>query len=63
MAPGGLCPHGGQLLGVDALGCLPERDVAQRGQAVRQEVLSNGALGLLGDIDLPIPQPLEELVG
>src|SRR5262249_50910365 len=58
-----LCLQGRLLLVVAAVGCLARHQVARGGQVARQEVLSYGALGLPGDVDLPLPQPLEELLG
>ena len=51
-----------QLL-VDALGGAAQRQLAQRGQVGRREVVLERALGLLGDVDLALLQPLDQVVG
>src|SRR5262249_27336389 len=50
-----LCPQGRLLPVIGVLGCLTGREVTRGSQVARQEVLSYGALGLLGDVDLPLP--------
>src|SRR5262249_24735466 len=57
------CPQGRLLLVGAVVGCLAGREIARGNQVTRQEVLSDGALGLLRDVDLPLPQPAEELLG
>ena len=50
-----------QLL-VDPLGGAPQRQLAQRGQIARREIMLQRALGLLGDIDLAFLEPLNQVV-
>ena len=50
-----------QLL-VDPLGGAPQRQFAQRRQVARREIMLQRALGLLGDIDLALLQPLDQVV-
>ena len=56
-------PHVRQQLIVDALRGPPQRQLAQRGQIARLEVMPDGALGLLRHIDLAFVQPLDQVVG
>ena len=51
-----------QLL-VDPLGRAPQRQLAQRGQIARREIVLERALGLLGHVDLALLQPLDQIVG
>ena len=51
-----------QLL-VDPLGGAPQRELAQGRQVARREVMLERALGLLGDVDLPLFQALDQVVG
>ena len=55
--------HVGEQLLVDPLGGAPQRQFAQRGQVARREIMLQRALGLLGDIDLALLQPLDQVVG
>jgi hypothetical protein len=59
----GSCLDGGLHLVVDVLGCLAERELVHCGRARRPEVGPDDAFGLLGDVDLPLPEPQEELFG
>ena len=54
--------HMGQQLLIDPLGGPPQRQFAQRGQVARREIMLERALGLLGDVDLAFPQPLNQVV-
>ena len=54
--------HVGEQLLVDALGGAPQRQLAQRGQIARREIMLQRALGLLGDVDLAFLQPLDQVV-
>ena len=51
-----------QLL-VDPLGGAAQRQLAQRGQVARREIVLQRPLGLLGHIDLAFLQPLDQIVG
>jgi hypothetical protein len=53
----------GEQLLVDPLGGAPQRQLAQRGQVARREIMLQRALGLLGDVDLALLQPLDQVVG
>ena len=55
--------HVGEQLLVDALGGAAQRQLAQRGQIARREIMLERALGLLGDVDLALLQPLDQVVG
>ena len=55
--------HVGEQLLVDALGGAAQRQFAQRGQIARREIMLQRALGLFGDIDLALLQPLDQVVG
>ncbi len=55
--------HVGEQLLVDPLGGPPQRQFAQRGQIARREIMLQRPLGLLGDIDLALLQPLDQVVG
>ena len=48
---------------VDALCCLPQRQLAQSGQIARLEIVPDRPLGLLRDIDLALAQSLDQVVG
>ena len=50
-----------QLL-VHALGRAAKRKLAQGGQVAGREVVLQRALGLLGDVDLPFLEPLDQIV-
>ena len=50
-------------VGVDALGRLAQRELAQRDQVALPEEVLDGALGLRGQVDLALAQALEQLVG
>ena len=50
--------HMGEQLLVDALGGAPQRQLAQRGQIARREIMLQRALGLFGNVDLALLQPL-----
>ena len=52
-----------QQLLVDPLGGAAQRQLAQRGQIARREVVANGALGLLRHIDLALAQALDQILG
>ena len=54
--------HMGEQLLVDALGGPPQRQLAQRGQIARREIMLERALGLFGDVDLAFLQPLNQVV-
>ena len=51
-----------QLL-VHALGGAPQGELAQRREIGGREVVLERALGLLGDVDLALFQPLDQVVG
>ena len=55
--------HMRQELLVDALGGAAQRQLAQRGQIARREIMLERALGLLGDIDLALLQARDQIVG
>ena len=55
--------HVGQQLLVDPLGGPAQRQLAQRGQVARREIMLERPLGLLGDVDLALLQPLDQVVG
>ncbi len=55
--------HMGEQLLVDPLGGAPQRQFAQRGQIAGREIMLQRALGLLGDVDLALLQPLDQVVG
>ena len=55
--------HMSEQLFVDPLGGAPQRQLAQRGQIARREIMLQRALGLLGDVDLALLEPLNEVVG
>ena len=50
-----------QLL-VDALGGAAQRQLAQRRQIAGREEVLQRALGLLGDVDLALLEPLDQVV-
>ena len=50
-----------QLL-IDALGRAPQRQLAQRRQVARGEIVLDRALGRLREIDLAFMQPLDQVV-
>ena len=50
-----------QLL-VDPLGGAAQRQLAQRGQVARREIVLERALGLLRDVDLALLQALDQIV-
>ena len=54
--------HVGEQLLVDPLGGAPQRQFAQRRQIARREIMLERPLGLLGDIDLALLQPLDQFV-
>ncbi len=54
--------HVRQQLFVDALGGPPQRQLAQRGQIARREIMLERPLGLFGDVDLALFQPLNQIV-
>ena len=54
--------HVVEKLLVDALGGAPQRELAQRRQISRREIMLQRPLGLLGNIDLAFLQPLDEIV-
>jgi hypothetical protein len=51
-----------QLL-VHPVGRAPQSELTQRGQVGRREEVLERALGLLGDVDLPFLQSLDQIVG
>ncbi len=51
-----------QLL-VDPLGGAAQRQLAQRGQIARREIVFQRPFGLLGHIDLALLEPLDQIVG
>ena len=51
-----------QALGIDALGRAPQRELAQREQIALPEEALHGALGLRRDVDLALPEALQQLV-
>ena len=61
-APDGVQAHVREQLLVDPLGSTPERQLAQRRQVAGSEVVLKGALGRLRDINLALPQPLDQVV-
>ena len=54
--------HVGEQLLVDPLGGAPQRQLAQRGQIARREIMLQRAFGLFGDVDLALLQPLDQVV-
>ena len=58
----GMRLHVGEQLLVDALGGAAQGELAQRRQIARREVVLERALGLLGDVDLALLQPLDQVV-
>ena len=54
--------HVREQLFVDALGGPPQRQLAQRGQVARRKIMLERALGLLGNVDLALFQPLDQIV-
>ena len=59
----GVRPHVVDHLLVDALRRAAQRQLAQRGQIARLEIVAERALGLLRDVDLALLQPLDQVVG
>ena len=59
----GIGLHVDEQLFVDPLGGAPQRQLAQRRQIARREIMLQRALGLLGDIDLALLQALDQVVG
>ncbi len=55
--------HVGQKLLVDPLGRAPQRELAQGGQVAGREIMLERPLRLLGDVDLALLQPLDQIVG
>ena len=55
--------HVGEELVVDALGGPAERQLAERRQVARREIVLERPLGLLRDVDLAFLQPLDQVVG
>ena len=55
--------HVGEHLLVDALRRAAQRELAQGGQVAGLEVIPQRALGLGGDIDFALAQPLDQVVG
>ena len=53
-----VAPH----LRVDALGRAAQRELAQREEVALAEEVLHGALGLLGQVDLALAQPLQQVV-
>ncbi len=54
--------HVGEQLLVDALGGAAQRQLAQRGQVSRREIMLQRTLGLPGNVDLALLQPLDQVV-
>ena len=54
--------HVGEQLLVDPLRGAPQRQLAQRGQIARREIMLQRALGLFGDVDLALLKPLDQVV-
>ena len=48
---------------IHAVGSAPEGELAQRDQVPLAEEMLDGLLGILWDIDLPLLESLQELVG
>ena len=57
-----LLGHVAAHLGVDPLGGAPQRELAQRDQVALAEEALDRAAGLLGDVDLPFAQALQQHV-
>jgi hypothetical protein len=55
--------HVGEQLLVDAFGGASQRQLAQRGQVARREIMLQRALGLFRDIDLALFEALDQIVG
>ena len=55
--------HVGEQLLIDPLGSAPQRQFAQRGEIAGREIMLQRALGLLGDVDLALLQPLDQIIG
>ena len=55
--------HMGEELFVDPLGGPAQRQLAQRGEIARREIMLERALGLSRDVDLAFLQPLDQIVG
>ena len=54
--------HVGQQLLVDPLGGAPERELAQGGQIAGRKIMLQRPLGLFGDVDLALFEPLDQIV-
>ena len=59
----GMRLHMGEQLLVDPLCGAAQRELAQRGQVARREIVLQRALGLLGDVDLAFLEALDQVVG
>ena len=55
--------HVGEQLLIDPLGGAPQRQFAQRGEIAGRKIMLQRALGLPGDVDLALLQPLDQIVG
>ncbi len=55
--------HMGEQLLVHPFGGAPQRELAQRGEIARREVMLQRALGLLGHVNLALLQALDQVVG
>jgi hypothetical protein len=58
-----VCAHVVDHLLVDSLGRAPERELPQRRQVARLEVVPNRPLGLFGNVDLSFLQALDQIFG
>jgi hypothetical protein len=54
--------HVADHLLVDALGGAPQREFTQGREVARREVVLECPLGLIGDVDLTLAQPLHQIV-
>ncbi len=59
----GIGLHVGEQLLVDPLRGAPQRQLAQRGQIARREIMLQRAFGLFGNVDLALLQPLDQVIG
>ena len=62
-AADGVRPHVGLHLVVDALGGVPERELAERRQVAGREVAGEGALGGAAEVDLALLETLDQVLG